>query len=382
MLTSWAFVIALAATPPDPAAEVAPPLPTIDEVMHIPEPLAQAFAAKVTDPKGSQHDRLIRLVKFLFDAEGMHLKYVEDANYTVAQVYQYRQANCLSFSLLTLALARRAGLAAYGQGISEVLYWSQDQTATYHSTHVNVGVPLGKRRFTLDVAAGQILTDAPPKRISDARLFAQFYANKSAEYLAVGDLQSSERFLLEALRLDDAYAPIWNNRGVLERRRGQSDVARAYFEHALKLQSDNAGALSNLANLYGRLGAAAEAQKLNDRLTRMQARNPFYQMQIGTNFEAHGDLEQALVHYKKAIRLRPEEPRFYARLAQLHLKQGNASSALSAIKNAFQHAKGTARNAYRAKFEALRERSGTQERSLDAQERRRQFGQLSLSGRW
>ena len=63
--------------------------------------------------------------------------------------------------------------------------------------------------------------------------------------------QSEEAFAeqKQALQLDPNDADGWNNLGALLARGGQTDAARAAFEHALKIQPDHAQARANLSRL-------------------------------------------------------------------------------------------------------------------------------------
>src|SRR3546814_13780021 len=116
---------------------------------------------------GSDRQRLQRLVAFLFDPSGLGMTYATDATLTVAQAYRLRQANCLTFTLLTVALAREAGLDARAQEIDDVVAWRVQDNVVYRFNHVNAQIAIGRMRYTIDVARDEVLARHQPHPISD-----------------------------------------------------------------------------------------------------------------------------------------------------------------------------------------------------------------------
>ena len=99
---TWVIAATLALAAPAPTvADATPPA----QIMALPAELQSRYQAEVLSGHPSQHARLERTVEFLFGEQGLGMTYRESATSTVAEAYATREANCLTFTLLFLALA-------------------------------------------------------------------------------------------------------------------------------------------------------------------------------------------------------------------------------------------------------------------------------------
>lgn len=327
--------------------------PAPEQVLQVPEELRRELQQRVTRLGRSEEMRMGLLARYLFAPDGLGITYQHDATYTVAEAWRTRRANCLTFTLLTVALAREAGLEAYGQDVRETLLWRQEDQTVYRTTHVNAGIRIIHRRFTVDVASAQVLKRIPPVRIDDQRLIAQYYNNRAAELMAIGQLEPAQLHSAVALKLDPDYAVSWNNAGVLHLRAGRLAEAERHYQRALALDGMNASALSNLTYYYQRIGKPGRARPYQRRLHSVQRSNPFHQFMLALEFERQGDYGQAVSHYRRAIRLHDGEHRFHFGLARAYLKMLKPSLASRELERARQLSQGPARNLYQAKLEIL-----------------------------
>ena len=110
MLPALTLMAALALAPQATNAGTPAAVPTIEQVMAVPAPLRAEVHARVVEPGCTRNEQLERLAHYVFGDDGLALEYDNEVTRTVAQVYQDRKANCLSFTLLFVALAREAGL--------------------------------------------------------------------------------------------------------------------------------------------------------------------------------------------------------------------------------------------------------------------------------
>lgn len=340
--------------PPDPAIE-APPRP--EQVMAVPEPLRQQLRAYVGNPRASPSLRLERLVDFMFHDDGLGMLYQHDATYPVAQAYETRRANCLTFTLLAVALAREVGLDAYGQQIEETLAWRQEANTIYRTNHVNAGIRVQQRRLTIDVAWDVVIARHPPEPIDDARLLAHYYNNRAAELMAEQRLAEALPYASTALSLDPGYATTWSNAGVLYLRMGDARNAELNYQRALQLEPLHPGALFNLVSYYHRIGRPADAAPLQKKLQAVEARDPFHHFLVGAEYERKGDLVRAVKHYRRAIRLYPDEHRFHFGLARAYFLQGDNHRAGKSLARARELSDGDTRQLYQAKLDVLRRQS-------------------------
>ncbi|HWT15998.1 MAG TPA: tetratricopeptide repeat protein [Patescibacteria group bacterium] len=329
-------------------------VPDPARILALPEALRADFQTRVLDGERSEAQRLARLVDYLFAPEGLGMQYQADATYIVADAYATRRANCLSFTLLTVALAREAGLDAHGQEIAETLAWRRIDQTIYRSNHVNAGVTVRRKRLTVDVAWDEIIATEPPRAIDDARLFAHYYNNRAVDLMQAGDIDAALAHAEASLVQDAGFATSWSNRGVLQRKRGDEARARADFEHALALDPAHPGALSNLAMQLRRDGEAAGAEALLVRLEMLQSRDPLHQFLQALDAERSGDFERAADHYRHAIRLHEDEHSFHFGLARAYLQLGRDRAAARALERARALSDGAQRQRYAAKLAALR----------------------------
>lgn len=354
-LLGMALAIAPALAPPPQAPPAIPPPPAIEEVFAIPPDLRRSLHEDVASRRAhSDEQRLDALVRYLFAADGLGMRYRHDADHTVAESYRTREANCLSFTLLTIALARDLGIEAYGQEIRRVLGWYREGDTLYFSNHVNAGVHVAGRRLSVDVASDQVLTADPPRRIDDRRLLAILHSNRAASLLARGQTGAAGEHMAAAFAADAGYATAWNNAGVLALREGrQADAGRA-FESALRLDATHEGALMNLAALHAARGEHAQEARLRRRIDRIQRHNPFHHFLLAIEDEKQGEYARAARRYRRAIALYAGEHQFHYGLARAYLHLGEGGKAGESLRRAQALAGHGNAQRYQAKLDQLR----------------------------
>ncbi len=355
-MTAWMLAAVLALAPSSSPARDAPdPFPEPAQLMALPAALQQRLHDEVITPHRSEQQRLERLLEFVFDPAGLGMQYRHDATLTVEQAYLGREANCLTFTLLVIALARAAGLDAYAQEIDETLSWHQQDSTIYRSNHVNAGIRVGGRSYTIDVGSDSLIARRPPLRIPDQRLLSHFYNNRIADLIALGTLDAADPYMTMALELDGAYANSWSNAGVLRLRQGDLPGARSAYQRALRLDPDHSAALFNMLALSERTGDRNGATQYRRRLGAVQSRDPFHQFVLAAEHERRGDYASAATHYRRAIRLHGSEHRFHFALARAYLQLGDARRAGHSLARAQALGGDAWRSVYQAKLDSLKQ---------------------------
>lgn len=357
-----AAMMSFAAPGGDPDAATPAPIPAAIEaaspaaVMAMPPELRQRLHDEVLSRAMPQRERLDQLLHFMLDADALGIAYDERATHSIAQTYAARRANCLSFTLVFLAIAREAGLDAHAQEIENTLSWRQEDNTIYRNNHVNVRVRVNGLQFVVDTAGSTLIAGSRPILISDQRLLAHYYNNLAMEELARENVAAGLRLMEAALAADASYAPLWSNAGVLHVHAGDLAAAGNAYQRALKVDPNESGALFNMVSLARRLGDTRREEDLRRRLARVQQKDPLYQFMRGMDLERNGDYKPAIAHYQRAIRLYPDEHRFYSALARVYLKAGQPRRAGNALKRAQALTDGATRAAYRAQLQALEQR--------------------------
>jgi Flp pilus assembly protein TadD len=336
------------------------PLDSPMQAMALPAELRERVQDYVLAGAPSQRTRFNRLLHLLFDKDGLGLTYQDDATLSVTQSYAQRTTNCLSFTLLFVALAREAGLDAVPQEFRETLGWHQDSGIFYRVDHINAVVHIGHSSYVVDIAGDSFITLRDPVPVSDHRLLAHYFNNLAMRDLELGRIAPAMQEMTTVLDLDPGYATNWSNAGVLYLRNDDRAAAEKAYTKALTLEPANASALANMANLAQIEGDNQRAAELRQRLQSQQQSDPFFHFLQAVEDEQAGDYAHAIDHYRLAIRLHDDEPRFYAALSHAYDLQGDTRQAIRALDRAEWLSTGTARDGYRKQLDDLRQRQQTQ----------------------
>jgi tetratricopeptide (TPR) repeat protein len=352
-MIGWLLASALAVSSPETDLPPVPP----GQVMAIPPALQVMVQQQVIEPGRTPSQRLALLFKLMSSGEtGLGMHYRDDATHTVAQAFDTRQANCLTYTLMFLALADAAGLDAMPQEIDQTLAWQQRGNVVYRSNHVNASVRIGVQRYLVDVGSSFVIARHPAHPISRQRLLAQYYNNRAVQLMGDARLDDALAHADIAIALDPTYPTTWSNTGVLRMRSDDIAGAEDAYRKALALDPMQSSALFNLVGLYHRSGDDRRAMQFRRRLEKVQSSDPFHQFMLAAEFEKQGDGTQAAKYYQRAIRLHAGEHRFYLGLARAHALTGNTRRARKALERALALAKDEdARAEYRSALKALQD---------------------------
>ena len=349
-------VLALQPSPahaPPAASSAADHPPSSEQVLAVPDELRETFRRQVVETTRSPGLRLKRLVHFMFDPSGLGVEYDPGATHTVAETFRTRKANCLAFTLLTVALAREAGLQAYGQQIDRVLSWDVADKTILQSMHANAGVVIDDRHYVVDVATNEILASTERYPIDDEHLLALFYDNRAMELMVAGRYSEAKNWLDEALRHNPEDAALWNNAGVLSLRVGGGATAESLFLKAADKDPRLTSVISNLIAFYQDKGDTARAAQWQERADKASRKDPFYQFTLGQRQEQAGDYAEAVRHYRRAIALNRSEELFHFGLARAYFHMGRLRSATTELGHAQDLSSGQDRERYRTKLDVL-----------------------------
>lgn len=355
-MLEWMLSAALAIQPAvqSPAAP-APDVPAAGLVMALPAELRESFRKDVVEATQFPEARLQRLIEFVFDKNGLGITYKADATLTITEAVEKRTANCMTSTMLVVALAREAGLKAQGQLVESVPVWGAQGELAVQSRHANAIVDVGGgRRFVVDVdASGAEATDAL-QPVEDARLLASYYGNRAAEFMLEGRYEEAKTWQDVAIKHGPGDVALWNNAGVLSLRMGQPGQAEAWFLKVVQMVPDHVSALSNLVDFYRRQGDMKQMLAWQTKSKRVLRKAPYYQYQLGWQSEKGGRTKEAARYYRQAVHLVPQEHRFHWALARTYFSLGHASKAERELAEARLLAEGPVRAGYERKLAALR----------------------------
>lgn len=299
----------------------------LDTEFELSEEMKHYLATEVL-PLDSLAQRASKLVNDLFDRNALHITYNADANYTPAEVFSRKQANCISLSLLTDSLAKAAGLKSHFRDVSIAENWRVQESLTTLNYHVNVelkGSQLENKKFeiisgfTVDFFPNWRQEALSTKRLSKQEMLARFYNNKGAEALANKDLNQAYFYFRSALELSPQLDFTWGNLAAVYRKRGFLTKAEKVYLHALSIQADSLNIKHGLAILYEHMGKQQKSAQLYSEINKARKTNPFYFSMLAEEALQRGEAKKAITLFNQALAKRPQEPSFYLGLAHASL---------------------------------------------------------------
>jgi tetratricopeptide (TPR) repeat protein len=342
-----------------PLTGVADPAPLPDAELLVVDADMRRFVAEHVSARASRATRLRELLDAVIGSGRFRLDY-GDSTLTAAEAFHRREANCLSFTSLFVALAREVGLEANFQEVDIPPDWTLEGGSLVLNRHVDVVVrdDAGRDRV-IDFQIEDFRASYDRRRVSDARGFAHYYSNLGVERMQAGDRLGALAYFRKALGADGRFVPAWVNLGSLYLRAGHPDFALASWQHALALDPGEAVALSNLERLHRQQGRTALADEIAGRLEHHRMRNPWYRYFLAQQAYGRGEYDAAIAHLERALREKRGEDRFAALLALSYLGRGDRAAARRWLARAEEiAADDESRRRYQGKLEKLRGGAG------------------------
>lgn len=343
----------LSGAPLAAASDAAPPIAAA-EASALDDDMRAFVAASV----GSADDPRTKLQR-LFDGmkrDGLFkLVYSGIETRSAKVTFRERRGNCLSFTMMFVALAREAGLGVKYQVVDVPPSWSSETELVVVRSHINAVVKTGfDSRMVVDFNLFEAKADYPRRDVDDAYVLGLFYSNVGAEALIDKDYALAFSYLRESARVAPGGVAAWVNLGALYSRQGASDYAEAAYLHALEIESGNRSALNNLARLYTTRGDAVLAEVYTQRVRHYQDANPYFHYALARGAYAEGRFDDALDELRHALRLKRDEQEFYLLQGRALLETGRPDAAKAAFDRGREYAgPTTGRAEYDAQVEAL-----------------------------
>lgn len=251
---------------------------------------------------------------------GLGMRYIALNTTTAARAFERREVNCLSFTLMYVAMARHIGLKAGVNDVQVPPTWDmRDGESFLLFRHVNAKVMLPRGdELILDLEMERYSPVYEQSVIGDRQVAAQFYNNLGMERVALGDRHSAFLHLRKALQMDDRQSHIWNNLGTLYKRMGENEAAEIAYLQGLTLAPGDLPLMSNLSSLYEARGEPGKASHFLQQVREHRNSNPYYLYSMAQEQLAQGNLKQAERYLERAIERQAEEPRFYTLAAEIY----------------------------------------------------------------
>jgi Flp pilus assembly protein TadD len=317
----------------DPSVAVSTPVISIDEAFALDDEMRQ-FVRQVS-AVGDSSARVNRLLLAMKQRGLFSLEYNEAVTQTVSGTFHDHRGNCLSFTMLFIALAREFGLHARYQLVDVPPQWNLDSDLIVIANHVNAVIDSrSDHDLVVDFNRTNFREEYPARKVDDAYAASLFYTNLGAEALLKRDYAASFTLLREAIRARPNVASPWVNMGVLYGRQGLFNHAEAAYLHALQIAPEERSALANLAGIYEELGDTERAAEYRERVRHYQDINPYYHYARAQKAYREARYEDTLAELKRSIRLRNDESAFYALQGEALTALGRESEATKSFARA------------------------------------------------
>jgi Flp pilus assembly protein TadD len=294
------------------------------------------FLVEHVKPNQAPRELLGALMTAVFGKRGLDIIYENTGTKTAIETFRSRSGNCLSFTILFIAMARHLGLNAYFQEVGEVISWDRRGDVVLLNQHMFVEVEMENAKVRVDFLPGAEKRYRLIRRISDRRAQAHYYNNLGVETLAAGDTALARAYFLKALEADERFSNAWTNLGVAYRLLGELELAEESHLRAMEIDPNGPTAITNLASLYLASGRQEQAEPLLRKVDDHLQRNPYHHFRLGRNAAYGGETSTAIRHFKEAIRRMPEEAEFHAALAEAYLQAGDRAGAEASLRRALE----------------------------------------------
>ena len=270
-------------------------------------------------PRAHEEDRLDELLTAIIGPEGLGIQYRRDYPGTAAEVFESREANCLSFTNLFVALAREVGIDAYYLNIRRRPSYDKEGDLVVRWEHVTAGWGSGGGRKVLEFSLLPVEEFVGETKISDLTALAMFYSNRGAELLLLDEASEARQWLETAVVLDPDWSHAWLNLGVVRRRQGDLVGAEEAYRSGIEGNPDHVQLYGNLALLLHQKGEEDTAGELLRLLDRKSNRNPFAYLSLGDAALRERRLDDAKRFYRRALQLNREDAESQAAMGLLEL---------------------------------------------------------------
>lgn len=258
----------------------------------------------------SQPARTARLLELVFGPDLKTFAYAGGHSTPAAITWHNRRGDCLSLSILTVALARGLEVPAQLQEVRVPPLFDRRGTVDFLNQHVNVLVPTERdlRAGGRLLTAGAIVVDFEPqpgtrakgRALADREVLARFLNNRAAEHLAAGDERRAYAHFKAAIAADPGFVAAQGNLAQLYLRAGLQADAEVLLRRAVAHEDSSDFALAALQQLLLAQGRTDEARAFEAALAARRDRDPYYWLGLGLRHLEDGRPAQAASALERA----------------------------------------------------------------------------------
>lgn len=313
-------------TPPrlrHPGPEVQ--IPDVD-VLEV-TPAMENYLERYILPYENSEMKIHLLVESSLTNGVLNFNYDETRTLTAGEAFSTHSGNCVGFSNMMIALARRAGLNARYQEIIREREWSRDEETMLLLKHLNVFVETARTDYVIDVSGLEISPNARRRIVEDNYAKALYLNNLGAEALIENNLPLAYAYMTKAIAVEPLMTDSLVNLSVVFRRNDQTQDAITVLKRALEIDDSQTSAMNNLYEIYVELEDQQSALALQARVERYRRDNPYHLINLSIEARELGHYEESIRLAKNAIKLKEDDHQLYFELAKSEYLSGKESAA-------------------------------------------------------
>lgn len=291
--------------------------------------------------------RIDKISFYVFSGDQLGIEYNQELNLTASQTFATKQANCLSLTIMTYAIAKASDLTVRFQKVKVPEYWSRNGQFNTVSGHVNLvlnekGITHGlsfsnfNKDVQVDFNPPSDLAQFEKETLHKHQIVALFYNNKGAQAMVRGEFKLAYAYLKQSTLYDQQLSEAWSNLGILYRLNNKLDAAKVSYQKAIDLNPENLTALQNYAKLLRLFGDFNKAADINAALARKRSENPFFHAMLAEQARIDKNYQKSITLYRKAIRMNKSVHEFHFGLAKTYIANKQYDEASQSLQRAIK----------------------------------------------
>jgi len=320
---------------PPPLLHAGPEVQVDDVDVLALSPDMEEFLERYILQYSSLQTRLQLLTTAVTSSGVLGFGYDDTLTLTAAEAFEKRAGNCLGFSNMLIALARRAGLNARYQEVFRRPEWSNHQDDTVLLVkHINVVIVSPRDTWVVDVSGIKIHPTARRRIIDDSYAKALYLNNIAVESLLINELPTAYAYMRHAIDTEPLATDPWVNIGVIYGRNDQLDDAKLAFQRALQIDSHEYSAMSNLYEVYVEEGDVESAAGLGPKVEKYRRNNPYYLLKLSDEALELDQYEESISLLESAISKKKNDHHLHFALAKTQYLSGETAAAEDSLSRA------------------------------------------------
>ncbi|WP_153820060.1 tetratricopeptide repeat protein [Polyangium spumosum] len=281
----------------------------------------KADVERVVGRFGAPEERLRRLSRYLRD--DLAFRYARSLSLTARAGFSTRAGDCVSYTLLFVALARHLDVPVYFVYVRKVEGHYEQNGSFFLSSHVAVGHGSGPMALVMDFAR-----EAPDwtlslyNTIDDGTALALYGNNLAVDAMQAGRLDEAEVSMRFWLARRPNVVELHNNLGVLLNRAGRHEEALAVLRRGIEVFPRYEPLYTNAIRAARAAGKHAEALALVGRAEALEEGDPLLLLASGLSLYQAGDYGGAAQRLERAGLVLPDNVVIAAWLVRVYLAAG------------------------------------------------------------